>query len=475
MTFTEELGMHLSRMATNEMFIVFVLTLLTMAMFPFKKDWGLFKTSKYRILGFGTILLASMYIYKHGAPELYHLFYHEHDGHRKIDLIYEMIQLFMGFEIVEFAVKRSGFDRRLAKTIQAPSEILILVFCLSSLMDNILMTLIGGAIAVSLFRGAAKVPFKLFVLIVAAANLGGAWSFIGDTTTIMINLAMGSKEYGATPVGLLNAFVGSIAALKYILWYSKRNMPKIEPIEEATPVKWNLLAILVFGITGIIIGNLWFHQPGIGLLLGCGIGFLVGGAWNDISISAKGGFWHSDVGHIIHNGALGAYVISVLIAMADMLPLDLLIPALNMFAKDSQVCIIGLASGVFDNIPLTAICLVIGGFSWPLLAYAAGYGGSFFFFSSSGGVALAASYERVAETSKWLPHTFHILISYFIGFGCMLAFNYYFVPADTSIKVIIASTVLLLYIITAWKWDASYIPGKGRLRGKIAYVKANWY
>jgi len=49
---------------------------------------------------------------------------------------------------------------------------------------------------------------------------------------------------------------------------------------------------------------------------------------------------------------------------------------------------IGFLSAVFDNIPLTRLCLHQGHFDLGILAYSVGFGGSMIWFGSSAGVAI---------------------------------------------------------------------------------------
>ena len=62
--------------------------------------------------------------------------------------------------------------------------LLLMVFVLSSFLDNIAAALIGGAMAHQLFR--ANVHIGYLAAIVAASNAGGSGSVVGDTTTTMM-------------------------------------------------------------------------------------------------------------------------------------------------------------------------------------------------------------------------------------------------------------------------------------------------
>src|SRR5215510_12232115 len=58
--------------------------------------------------------------------------------------------------------------------------LLVIVFVLSSFLDNIAAALIGGTMARHVFRG--KVHIGYLAAIVAASNAGGSGSVVGDTT-----------------------------------------------------------------------------------------------------------------------------------------------------------------------------------------------------------------------------------------------------------------------------------------------------
>jgi Na+/H+ antiporter NhaD/arsenite permease-like protein len=61
---------------------------------------------------------------------------------------------------------------------------LVVVFVLSSFLDNIAAAMIGGTMATALYRGRVHVGF--LAAIVAASNAGGSGSVVGDTTTTMM-------------------------------------------------------------------------------------------------------------------------------------------------------------------------------------------------------------------------------------------------------------------------------------------------
>ena len=76
--------------------------------------------------------------------------------------------------------------------------LLVMVFVLSSFLDNIAAALIGGAMAHTLFR--AKVHVGYLAAIVAASNAGGSGSVVGDTTTTMMWISGVSPARCSTPM-----------------------------------------------------------------------------------------------------------------------------------------------------------------------------------------------------------------------------------------------------------------------------------
>ncbi|HYM98907.1 MAG TPA: citrate transporter, partial [Aestuariivirgaceae bacterium] len=79
-----------------------------------------------------------------------------------------------------------------------------MVFVLSSFLDNIAAALIGATTARHVFR--SKVHIGYLAAIVAAANAGGSWSVIGDTTTTMMWID------GVSPLAVFEAIIGAIAS-----------------------------------------------------------------------------------------------------------------------------------------------------------------------------------------------------------------------------------------------------------------------
>jgi len=285
--------------------------------------------------------------------------------------------------------------------------LLVLVFVLSSFLDNIAAAMIGGAIAHTVFRGNVHIGY--LAAIVAASNAGGAGSVVGDTTTTMMWIS------GISPLEVLEAFIASGVALVICGVIAARQQDALQRIQrDATQnavVDWSrvgmVVLVLALAIIVNVIDNVRFS--GISNLFP----FLGAAVWVAILIGA---LWRS-TGWILLPGALkGSVFLLSLVLCASMMPVERLPPASWQTAFG-----LGFLSAVFDNIPLTALAIKQGGYDWGFLAYAVGFGGSMIWFGSSAGVALSSMYPQARSVGKWVREGWHVTVAYVIGFFVMLA------------------------------------------------------
>jgi Na+/H+ antiporter NhaD/arsenite permease-like protein len=113
--------------------------------------------------------------------------------------------LLMGFALLARHFEKSHVPVILPKYLpddwKGGFMMLVMVFVLSSFLDNIAAALIGGAMAHQLFKG--KVHIGFLAAIVAASNAGGSGSVVGDTTTTMMWID------GISPVQVFDAYVAA--------------------------------------------------------------------------------------------------------------------------------------------------------------------------------------------------------------------------------------------------------------------------
>ena len=320
-----------------------------------------------------------------------------------------LLCLLMGFGLLSRHFEKSHVPVILPKYLpddwKGGFVMLVMVFVLSSFLDNIAAALIGGAMAHQLFRG--KVHIGFLAAIVAASNAGGAGSVVGDTTTTMMWID------GISPLVVFDAYVAAFSALLIVAFVGAKQQhaycPIIKNAHEHTRVDKARLGIvaliLVFAIATNVTVNLRFnelanHFPFIGVAVWVAI---------LISVPLRRPDWE-----ILPETFKGSLFLLSLVSCASMMPVEKLPPASALSALS-----LGFISAVFDNIPLTALALKQGGYDWGFLAYAVGFGGSMIWFGSSAGVALSNMYPEAKSVGRWLRHGWHVALAYVVGFAVM--------------------------------------------------------
>ena len=118
--------------------------------------------------------------------------------------------------------------------------LLVMVFVLSSFLDNIAAAMIGGTMATVLYKGRLHIGF--LAAIVAASNAGGSGSVVGDTTTTMMWIA------GVSPLQVLEAYVAAVPALLFFGVVAARQQHALQPITKDAPagitVDWGRLGVV---------------------------------------------------------------------------------------------------------------------------------------------------------------------------------------------------------------------------------------
>ena len=283
---------------------------------------------------------------------------------------------------------------------------LVLVFVLSSFLDNIAAAMIGGTMATVLFKGRLHIGF--LAAIVAASNAGGSGSVVGDTTTTMMWIA------GVAPLQVLDAYVAAVPALVFFGIFAARQQHAFEPITKDAPagirVDWLRLVIVLTILLAAIGANVYFnlHHPEV-LDQAPVIGMAV---WLAIMLT---GWIRRPDWSLLPGATRGAVFLLSLVLCAAMMPVEHL-----PHASWPTALGLGFVSAVFDNIPLTALALHQGGYDWGVLAYAVGFGGSMVWFGSSAGVALAGMFPQARSVGAWVSGGWHVAVGYLIGFACLL-------------------------------------------------------
>ena len=319
--------------------------------------------------------------------------------------------LLMGFALLSRHFEKSRVPVVLPKYLpddwKGGFVLLVMVFVLSSFLDNIAAALIGGAMAHSLFR--AKVHIGYLAAIVAASNAGGSGSVVGDTTTTMMWID------GVSPLDVLEAYVAAGVALVLCGVPAAMQQQKFSPILKGahahTRIDWARVGIVGLILVAAIVTNITMNvkYPEVSDRFP----FIGAAVWAAILASAplRRPDWE-----VLPETFKGTIFLLSLVTCASMMPVEKL-PA----ASWETALGLGFVSAVFDNIPLTALALKQGGHDWGFIAYAVGFGGSMIWFGSSAGVALSNMYPEAKSAGAYLRHGWHVALAYVVGFFVLLA------------------------------------------------------
>jgi Na+/H+ antiporter NhaD/arsenite permease-like protein len=343
-------------------------------------------------------------------------------------ILANLLGLLLGFALLSNHFERSKVPEVLPRFLpddwKGGFALLVIVFVLSSFLDNIAAALIGGTMAAGVFR--KKVHIGYLAAIVACSNAGGAGSVVGDTTTTMMWID------GVSPLVVFDAYVAACVALVVCAIpaaiQQQRYAPIVKDAKVAHRIDWARIAIvaviLVAAIGANVFANLRFpavldHFPVIGAAV-----------WVALFLTAL--VRRPDWG-LLPEAFKGSVFLLALVTCASLMPVEKLPPA-----SWQTTFGLGFISAVFDNIPLTALALRQGGYDWGMLAYAVGYGGSMIWFGSSAGVAMSNMYPEAKSVGRWLRHGWHVTLAYVVGFLVMLALLGWH-PTDKRGKALSAS------------------------------------
>jgi len=178
-----------------------------------------------------------------------------HVGHEWVILV-NLLCLLMGFALLSQHFEKSQLPLALPKFLphdwKGGFVLLVMVWVLSSFLDNIAAALIGGAIAHQLFRG--KVHIGYLAAIVAGSNAGGSWSVLGDTTTTMMWIA------GVAPRQVFEAITAATVALLVFgipaAIKQHRHSPILKRAHERVHIDWMRIGIVAMILVAAVAANI---------------------------------------------------------------------------------------------------------------------------------------------------------------------------------------------------------------------------
>lgn len=345
--------------------------------------------------------------------------------------IVETIDRYQGFKLITDKIKTTN-------PVKLIWILSVLTFFMSALLDNLTTTIVMVALLRKLVDD-QKLRWFFASIIVIAANSGGAWSPIGDVTTIMLWIA-GNVTTMKIIVGVfLPSVVSMVVPLIFVSLMLKGkevHRPALKAEDKSDSVSdREKLFILILGVGGLlfvpVLKTLTHLPPYVGMLMSLGVLWIT----TEIIVLRKPKEHRSkySVIHILQKVDVPTifFFLGILMAVAALQTaghLDLMAKWLDSATNQNYIVIgtvIGILSSIVDNVPLVAGSigmyplaevgpLAQDGLFWEFLAYTAGTGGSMLIIGSAAGVA-AMGLEKIdflwyAKKISWLA-----AVGYFAG------------------------------------------------------------
>ena len=347
--------------------------------------------------------------------------------------------------IVELVDQNGGFNF-VRKTLHTTSKrallwrIAIMTFILSAILDNLTTSIVMIMILRKLVSN-KKDRIIYASLVVIAANSGGAFSPIGDVTTIML-WNKGLITAGGVIKEILIPSVVSMVLPAYLLSLSLKGELKevvVKPTDEETNIE--LLTdgqrkiVFFLGVGGLIFVPIFktitHLPPFVGILLVLGVLWTVTEVfYRHLSEGSDKGGMQKRVSKMLTRIDMSTilFFLGILMAVGCLETIGVLTAlgeGLNTTFNGNHYLvtgIIGVLSSIVDNVPLVAGCMGMypmaevgdmaqDGIFWQLLAYCAGVGGSMLIIGSAAGVVVMGL-EKI--TFGWYMK--HISWIAFIGY-----------------------------------------------------------
>ncbi|MBP3727213.1 MAG: sodium:proton antiporter NhaD [Bacteroidaceae bacterium] len=345
--------------------------------------------------------------------------------------------------IVELVDQNGGFNF-VRDTLQTSSKrkllwrIAFMTFFLSAILDNLTTSIVMIMILRKLVSD-QKERLLYAGLVVIAANSGGAFSVIGDVTTIML-----WNRGVITALGvLLEIFIPSLVSMlipAYIISRTLHGNVTYTP-QQAQTMQANELtvsqrkSIFYLGVGGLvfvpIFKSITHLPPFVGILLVLSVLWTVTEVfYANLKEEEEKGAMQKRVTQMLKRIDMSTilFFLGILMAVACLETIGVL----TSLGKGLDVAfggnhymvtgIIGVLSSIVDNVPLVAGCMgmypvqavgdmAVDGIFWQLLAYCAGVGGSMLIIGSAAGVVVMGL-EKI--TFGWYLR--HITWLAFVGY-----------------------------------------------------------
>jgi Na+/H+ antiporter NhaD/arsenite permease-like protein len=393
--------------------------------------WGLYALSAVIILAEGISPSWAEYLSLHHVvnldPAIYHHFVVYDLQHHLVDIAEILFFLLGAMTIVETVDQHQGF-KIITDRIKTTNKVKLLwilsflTFFMSAALDNLTTTIVLVALLRKLIED-KKTRWFFASMVVLAANAGGAWSPIGDVTTIMLWIGGQVTTANIIMFVFIPSMVTMLVPLLIVTFTVKGEVqrPQLEKGEHSEFTSaFERKLLLIMGVCALlfvpVFKTVTHLPPYMGMLFGLGVIWLTTEIMHrnkpledKRKLTVIGILKKVDVPTIFF--FLG--ILTAVAALQSMGHLDLLAGILdenlhNIYAIN---IIIGLLSAIVDNVPLVAGAMgmydiavpgtagymadfMVDGKFWQFLAYCAGTGGSILIIGSAAGVA-AMGLEKI--------------------------------------------------------------------------------
>ena len=319
--------------------------------------------------------------------------------------------------IVEVVDTNGGFNF-VRDSIQTHSKrgllwrIAFMTFFLSAILDNLTTSIVMIMVLRKLV--ADKQDRMVYAaLVIIAANSGGAFSPIGDVTTIMLWIAGSIPTVGVITEILVPSLVSMVVPAFIIQYMLKGDLPAMAKSAEDSALTFTRTQrriIFFLGVGGLMFVPIFRYltdlPPYMGILLVLGV------LWTATEIFYRGAHLGEDsmsarVIALLRKIDMGTilFFLGILMAVGCLAEIGVLTAmgrGLESISGGNHYLVtgvIGVLSSIVDNVPLVAGCMgmypiaptgdmATDGIFWQLLAYCAGVGGSMLIIGSAAGVVV---------------------------------------------------------------------------------------
>lgn len=359
--------------------------------------------------------------------------------------IAEILFYLMGaMTVVELIDSHGGFSI-ITDKIKTKSKVKLLwilsfiTFFLSALLDN----LTTAIVMVALLRKLLPEKHDRWFfggMVILAANSGGAWSPIGDVTTIMLWIAGNISTGVVITQCIVPSLISMIIPLVVLSFIEKGEIDETKRQQQASATvdipKWRRNLIFWMGIGALIFvpvfKTLTHLKPYMGIMLGLSVLWIT---TEIIDRKSKEKIARLSITNVLTRIDLPSilFFLGILLAVAGLQSaghLSMLAGGMDTAFNSNYYLIdiiIGALSSIVDNVPLVAGVMGMYDLTafppdsmlWVFLSYCAGTGGSLLIIGSAAGVAVMGM-EKI-DFIWYLKHiTPYALLGYLAGAGAFI-------------------------------------------------------